>query len=43
VPARHGEALLALGARRLVAHMEDLPGAVTELQRSQSARLATAP
>jgi len=41
VPARHGEALLALGVRRLVAHMEDLPGAVTELQRSQGSRLAT--
>jgi HAD superfamily hydrolase (TIGR01509 family) len=43
VPARHGETLLTLGALRLVKHMEDLPGAVTELQRTQGTRLAIAP
>jgi HAD superfamily hydrolase (TIGR01509 family) len=37
IPARHGEDLLALGARTLVEHMEALPGTVAELQRAKLA------
>lgn len=40
IPPRHGEDLLAMGARVLVEHMEDLPGAVAELQKAQTAGLA---
>jgi HAD superfamily hydrolase (TIGR01509 family) len=43
IPARHGEELLALGARRLVEHMAALPGAVAELQKAALAGLATGP
>jgi HAD superfamily hydrolase (TIGR01509 family) len=42
IPPRHGEDLLALGARVLVEHMEALPRAVAELQKAQKG-LATAP
>jgi HAD superfamily hydrolase (TIGR01509 family) len=40
IPARHGEELLALGARMLVEHMEALPRAVADLQRTELAGLA---
>lgn len=40
IPPLHGEDLLTLGACMLVEHMEDLPGAVAELQKAQAAGLA---
>jgi HAD superfamily hydrolase (TIGR01509 family) len=40
IPPRHGEDLLALGARVLVEHMKALPRAVVELQKAHRAGLA---